>query len=257
MNLDTDAMRAAAEAYASGPVVAALQGSGPIRGDLLVGETGAITFADLYRVVPLGLDPTVPDPATDPNALPGFPLVRANVATAELRAAIEGTLQYSMINGDYFVAGSGLVVRYDMTRPPYDPDVASGVGPGWVTYMALDDGTLLYDVSNPDLEEFAYFAVDPMLLQPVVTTIYVASFAAALGITLRDDAGVPLDLPAGLFAAIIRRGDGSAVKDHESLAEYVYGVCDPDSGLLPSDYDAATPEGAVPRRMIDCTGGCP
>lgn len=260
MNLDADAMLAAA--FAEGqPGLVALQASGPIRGDLLAGETGAITFGDLYRVVPLGADPTV-NPLTDPNALPGFPLVRALIPTAALRGALEGTLQFSLLDGDFFVAPAGMVVRYDMSRAPYDqtatvcfpggPTLPAGLCPGWVTYMALDDGTVLYDVSRP----FPHFGptVDPAShVLPVVTTWYVASFASTFGVPLLDMTGQPTT-PTG---AIIRRGDGSSVKDHEALGAYVLGACAANGGFLPSTYDAATPAGTVPRRMIDCTGGCP
>ncbi len=255
MNLDADAMLAAALAEGQ-PGRVALQASGPIRGDLLAGETGAITFGDLYRVVPLGADPTA-NPLTDPNALPGFPLVRALIPTAALRGALEGTLQFSLLDGDFFVAPAGMVVRYDMSRAPYDQTAtcglpAPGLCPGWVTYMALDDGTVLYDVSLP----FPHFGrtVNPAShALPVVTTWYVASFASTFGVPLLDMTGQPTT-PTG---AIIRRGDGSAVKDHEALGSYVHGVCAANGGFLPSRYDAATPAGTVPRRMIDCTGGCP
>ncbi|HSN90734.1 MAG TPA: metallophosphoesterase [Anaeromyxobacteraceae bacterium] len=258
MNLDTDAMLAAANTfYLDGPTAVALQASGPIRGDLLAGATGQITFADLYRVVPLGADPTA-NPLADPNALPGFPLVRAIIPTAGLRAAFEGTLQYSLLDGDFFVAPSGLVVSYDMTRPAYDPGTASGLGPGWVTYMALVDGSgtvtlRLYDVTDPTLAATAYFAVNPAThVLPVVTTYYVASFASAFGVPLLDGLGQPTT-PAEI---ILRRGDGSAVKDHEALGAYVVEACAANGGFLPSSYDAATTEGHVPRRMIDCTAGC-
>jgi 5'-nucleotidase len=264
MNLDTDAMLAAAAKYVTiAPTYVAVQASGPIRGDLLVGETGVITFADLYRVVPLGGDPTVPNPATDPNAVPGFPLVRAIIPTAAVRAVFETLLQQSLLDGDFFVAPSGLLVHYDMTRPAYDKTKvcnlgAAGLCPGWVTYVGLPDGTPLYDVGNPALAAFDYFAVNPQThALPVVTTLYIASFASAFGVPLLSDAGTPLPSPA---AGIIRRTDGSAVKDHESLAEYVIAQCAANAanpGFLPSRYDASTPEGTVPRRMVNCAGGCP
>jgi len=252
MNLDTDAMLAAAATYTTG-AVAAIQASGTIRGDLLVGETGAITFADLYRVVPVGADPTS-NPLADPNAFPGYPLVRAIIPTAALRGVMETLLQTSLEDGDFFVAPSGLEATYDMSRAAYDQTATcglpvAGLCPGWITYLGLAGGTALYDVSLP----FPHFAVDPAThALPVVTTYYIASFASAFGVPLLDDLGQPTT-PAD---AIVRRGDGSAVKDHEALAEYVLDVCEGNGGFLPSEYDAATVEGHVPRRMIDCTGGC-
>jgi hypothetical protein len=246
-------MLAAAARYVAGaPTVAALQASGPIRGDLAVGETGAITFADLYRVVPLGGDPTA-DPLADPNALPGFPLVRAVIPTAALRGVLETLLQTSLLDGDFFVAPSGLLVTYDMSRAPYDQTETcglpvAGLCPGWVTYLGIEGGPALYDTSLA----FPHFAVDPAShALPVVTTYYIASFAETFEVPLLDDLGQPITPEE----AIVRRDDGGAVRDHEALAEYVLEACAPD-GVLPSRYDASTVEGAVPRRMIDCTGGC-
>ena len=258
MNLDTDALLAAAnEFHAAAPTLVAVQASGPIRGDLRVGKTGDITLADLYHVVPLGGDPTVPNPTADPNAIPGYPLVRANIPTAELRGVIEQTLQFSFQNGDFFVSAAGLKVRYDLSRPAYDPTVAGGVGPGWVTFMALESGageTVLYDPSNPAFAATAGFAGDPRtMVTPVATTLYIASFAASFGVHLLDDTGTP----QSPLALVLRRGDGSAVKDYEALGKYVVGQCAANQAhpdFLPSRYDASTPEGAVPRRMINCTG---
>jgi 5'-nucleotidase len=256
MNLDADAMLAAAAANGFPDTVAALQASGPIRGDLRVGASGDITFADVYQVAPLGGDPTA---GTDLNAVPGYPLVRVLVPTAALRAAIEGTLQQALLDGDFFVGASGLLVHYDMTRPPFDP--ATQVGPGWVTSMSIVNGetvTKLYDVDDPTFAQFASFAqnpADPTWVQPIVTTYYVASFASAFGIPLVDPTDGQLISPTNPLAdTILRRGDESAVKDHESLAAFVKAACEgnsADPGFLPAIYSSA-----FPSRMIDCTGGC-
>jgi 5'-nucleotidase / UDP-sugar diphosphatase len=260
MNLDTDALLAAAnEFHGAAPTLVAVQASGPIRGDLRVGETGDITFADVYHVVPLGGDPTVANPTTDPNAVPGYPLVRANIPTAELRGVLEQTLQFSFSNGDFFVSAAGLKVKYDVSRPAYDPTASQGVGPGWVTFMALENGateTVLYDPSNPAFAATAGFAGNPLtMVTPVATTLYVASFAASFGVHLLDDTGAP----QSPLALVLRRPDGSAVKDYEALGKFVFEQCNANTpaGFLPSRYDATTPEGALPRRMINCTGGCP
>ena len=262
MNLDTDALLAAAnEFHPAAPTLVAVQASGPIRGDLRVGKTGDITFADVYHVVPLGGDPTVANPTTSPYAIPGYPLVRANIPTAELRAVLEQTLQFSFQNGDFFVSAAGLKVKYDVSRPAYDPKVAGGVGPGWVTFMALERGsteTVLYNPLDPALAATAGFAGNPAtMVTPVATTLYVAGFAASFGVHLLDDTGQPFASPA---LAVLRRPDGSAVKDYEALGKYVVAQCAANTAhpdFLPSRYAASTPEGAVPRRMITCPGGCP
>jgi 2',3'-cyclic-nucleotide 2'-phosphodiesterase (5'-nucleotidase family) len=251
MNLDTDAMLAAARAvHTAHPTVAALQARGAIRSDLRAGRTGDITFADVFDVVPLGADPTVAV-STDPAAaaavmpqIPGYPLVRFDVFTVELRAALEVALLQSVRDPDFFVGPSGLVVDYDMTRAPlFDP--AEPLGPGWIERIAVvgEDGAeteVLYDVAQAGWNG-SHFVADPFALQPVVATYYVASFAQLAGITPKDDGGVALSAVA---AGILRRGDGSAVKDHEALAKYVRDECLANGGELPDRYG-----GSVPRRM--------
>jgi 2',3'-cyclic-nucleotide 2'-phosphodiesterase (5'-nucleotidase family) len=247
MNLDTDAMLEAARFV--GTTVAALQNRGSIRADLSVGRTGSITFADVYDVVPLGADPTVVvtgSPAAQAAALtqiPGYPLVRYWLTTAELRAALEASLLMATRDPDYFVGPSGLAVAYDPARAPFD--LSAPLGPGWITRIATVDGVgtetgVLYDVAQAGLGG-THFLVDPAAPQPVVATYYVASFAQLAGVTLRNAAGAAIT-PA---AAILRRGDGSAVKDHEALAKYVKDQCAANGGELPTRYG-----GAVPRRMV-------
>jgi hypothetical protein len=257
MNLDTDAMLAAARALDPGsPPVAALQASGAIRADLRAGRTGDITFADVFDVVPLGADPTVAV-STDPAAaaavmpqLPGYPLVRFDVFTVELRAALEVGLLQSMRDPDFFLGPSGLAVEYDPTRTPlFDP--AAPLGPGWIRRIAVVDGdgaetATLYDVEQAGWNG-SHFVADPFALQPVVATYYVASFAQLAGITPKDGAGAPLPAVA---AGILRRGDGSAVKDHEALASFVRAQCLANGGELPARYG-----GPVPRRMLPYAPG--
>jgi len=247
MNLDTDAMLSAARAV--GPTVAALQCRGAIRADLRVGTTGDLTFADVYDVVPLGADPTVVitgGPAAVAAALteiPGYPLVRFWLSTAELRAALEASLLMATRDPDYFLGPSGLSVTYDPTRAPFD--LAVPLGPGWITRIATVDEAgvetgVLYDVAQAGTLG-THFLGDPTALQPVAATYYVASFAQLAGVTLRSAAGAPIT-PAD---AILRRGDGSAVKDHESLAAFIRDQCAANGGEMPARYG-----GPVPRRMV-------
>lgn len=248
LNLDTDAMLVAANTFA-GPTLAALQGTGAIRGDLLVGKTGELAFADVYRMVPLGLDPA--------DGTPGYPLVRFHLAAAELRGALELSLGLSLGNGDFFVSPSGLAVEYDLTRTPL---VASNpLSTGWITRLAAVGAggveTVLYDVAaggwatpNP------FGAPVPTWITPVpvVTTYQLGAFAVANGITPKLADGSPTTLAA----SVVRRPGGTAVKDHQALGAYVKSIAG-GTGGLPSIYDASTPEGHVPRRMI-CSGlACP
>jgi 5'-nucleotidase len=238
-NLDTDAMLAMAQALA-GPTELALQVRGAIRADLRKGATGALSFADIFATVALGIDPT--------DGSPGYPLARFSISTAELRAALEVTLQAAMLDPDYQLLPAGLKLEYDPTRALFDP--ANPAGPGWITKLSLVNADLtetgLYDAS---VVATGGWLVDPFSLRSVATTYYVAAFAASFGIVLRDDMGQPI-APAD---ALLRVGTGGpSVKDYQSLASYIHAL-----GELPSIYDPTTAEGHVPRRVI-CTGSyCP
>ncbi|HSO28730.1 MAG TPA: 5'-nucleotidase C-terminal domain-containing protein [Candidatus Sulfomarinibacteraceae bacterium] len=244
LNLDTDAMLALANGLGLDTEIA-LQNSGGVRADFFPGD---ITMADVYRMSPLGADPT--------TGTPGYPLVRVFISTAELRAAFEATLAMAyplspIYSPDYYISPAGLEVAYDPTRPPFNPDPAKVLEPGWVTKMELvaPDGsrTVLYDESvdysavglPPD------WAVNPAELRSLVSTYYVASFAQYFGITLRDETGTPL---TSLTQAILKwTGTAHTVKDHQSLGRYLNAACAA-TGELPASY-----EEPMPKRVL-CEG---
>ncbi len=278
-NLDTDAMLAIAnQIVGAGSTTLALQNYGSIRSDLFVGKTGDLSFADLYRAVPNGVDP--------PTGTPGFPLVRLGIANVELRIALEGALLQSLVDGDFFLSGSGIRVEYDRSRPMFDPDPAAVLAnpfePGWITRIEITSGTTpvtIYDVSqdgiflNPPYGPGAtHFLVTPTSVQQVVTTYFVASFASAFGVHLYNLSdgtllNPPSPAPSKLYDAVLHwapgtpgtsappTGLGDAVKDHQAFLEYVHAQCTLNAGELPARYDDADPAGHVPRRMVDCTDG--
>jgi 5'-nucleotidase/UDP-sugar diphosphatase len=260
LNLDTDAMLAAANNVlfaGAGTTQVALQARGAMRADLVPGKTGVLSFADVYRVAPLGLDPT--DPA---HPTPGYPILRFLLARAELRAALEGTLLLNLQNPDYFVSPSGLKVTYDRGRKMFD--AANPAGPGWITYMATVSATGVetpfYDVS---LSASGWLSASgPTELMPVAATYQLAAFAASLGIAPRNPStGAPV--PPASFSTLMLRypcaGPGTcpAVKDHQALASYVYAISGAPVVPLPSRYDATTTEGHIPRRMVCVGSDCP
>lgn len=248
MDLDTDAMLATARTIAGAagtvPPVAALQASGAVRGDLAVGETGDLSFADVYRVAPLGVDPT--------TSTPGYPLVVAAMSTVELKDALELSLLQSMTDGDFFLGVAGMRVEYDKTRPPLPYPVTDPTAPGWITKVttldpAGNDVDVLYDASqaNP-------WGTTAMDLQTIVTTYQIGAFAGAFGVTLRDpQTGAPY---ASLGDAVLSAG-GPPVKDSQSLAGYVWAVCQHGTADLPPVYQQVSLHG--PQRMV-CGGAiCP
>ena len=257
LNLDTDALLAAANRF-GGPTQVALQARGSMRADIKPGRTGVLSFADLYRAAPLGVDVT--------NGSPGYPILRFLMARAELRAALEGTLLKSLEDPDYFVSPSGLKVKYDRTRAMWNPSDPAGLG--WITYLATVDAagaeTPFYDTSL----SAAGWLASPTAVLPVAATYQLGAFAASLGIAPRDpNTGAPVG-PADLPTLMVRypcAGPAACptVKDHQALASYVAQVCAANAGQLPSKYDAAhvtadpATTGATPRRMV-CTGtDCP
>jgi hypothetical protein len=288
LNLDTDAMLAAVKGAAlvgippgmcasCGSTEIAIQASGPIRGNLVPSSYEPhqyVGFADVYHVVPLGGDPTAQAPTSMSdlnavqnylNAVPGFPLVKVNIPTVALRAAFEGILQTGLlVNGDFFPGTSGLVVQYDPTLPPFDS--TNPLSLGWVKYMALVSPTgtttaVLYDVSNAACNPAAHFCVNPTAMRAVATTLYIAGVAQSLGIPLYDDIGTQLTTQTQLATRVVRRMNGESIKDFEALGQYLAATCaltpTGPTGFLPSTYDATTTEGKIPRRVVNCAGGCP
>jgi 2',3'-cyclic-nucleotide 2'-phosphodiesterase (5'-nucleotidase family) len=258
LNLDTDAMRAVLAGIGQATEIA-IQNSGSMRADFFAGGAAAgdgITMADVYRMAPLGGDPT--------TGTPGYPLVRAYMTAAELRAAFEGTLPMAyplspIYSPDYYLSPAGLKVKYDPSRPPLDPtNPLYPVSPGWTTYVALvaADGTEtpLYDATvdlSPTLPPG--WLVNPADRHSVVTTYYVASFATYFGLHLYADATTPTPLASLADVVVKWPVTGSpTVKDHQVLGKYIYGACS--GGDLPPIYDESNATyGAVPRRVL-CEG---
>jgi 5'-nucleotidase, C-terminal domain len=127
LNLDTDAMWAVANDFlVTTTTDIAVQASGPVRGDLVMGKTGDLSFADIYSVVPLGGDPV--------DGTPGYPLLRFSLQAVEVWAAFEYTLLAATQDSDFYLSPAGLEIVFDRTRTPFDPVTKSG---GWITSMTL------------------------------------------------------------------------------------------------------------------------
>jgi 2',3'-cyclic-nucleotide 2'-phosphodiesterase (5'-nucleotidase family) len=247
LNLDTDAMWAVANNFSPSTTTTeiAVQASGPMRGDLKRGKTGQISFADVYNVVPLGGDPV--------EGTPGYPLVRFYLSAAEVWAAFEFTLLFSMQDSDFYLSPAGLEIAFDRSGAQFNPVTFTG---GWITRMTLIDRagvrTTIFDKSvNPT----SGWLIDPTKrLVSVVTTLYVAAFAQSAGITPRDSSGIPVtDLNSTILGI---PGFGAHWKDHQALAAYV-AFLDASYWTLPSRYDERTAAGHVPQRVLCAGPVCP
>ncbi len=241
--LSADAMLAQADALVPGGLPAtdaSIESAGVIRAVLAKGKTGVISAADAFNVVPLGASPA--------DGSVGYPLVRGNVTRLELRAVFELALAAGDKSTDYELGAAGLKVEFDMTRPA----IASSsdlIDPtkGRVMKISLDtdhsDGfeqfdTVIYDRNNP-------VGGDGKLVS-VVTSSYIAQFAADAGVAIKDGSFQPL----ALKDAIVKRPDASEVKQVESFMRFLKVA---PSGKLPSLYDAKS--ASYTKRWV-CLGGC-
>jgi 2',3'-cyclic-nucleotide 2'-phosphodiesterase (5'-nucleotidase family) len=254
LRLVSDAMLSAAETI-SGPTTVALTASAIVRDGIYKGETGAVSFADIFRALPMGKATA----ATAGIFTPGNPLVRFACTAVELKIILEAaasTSYSSMEAADNFMFPSGLKFFYDTDRtamkvqPDGDPTLPDNGRVTKITLAAnhanIDSSytTTIFDLTitpNPWL-------VAPTTLYTIVTDYHLAQFAGNSGITLRNPAnGVPFTSPA---AAVIRHADGSEYKDYEALAHYIAVI---NGGVLPSRYNDNDPVGAGPKRAI-CSG---
>ncbi|MDB4965975.1 MAG: Trifunctional nucleotide phosphoesterase protein YfkN [Myxococcales bacterium] len=247
--LSADGMLAAADQYATGTTDVAVQVAGVIRGDLPKGKTGQISFGDVFRVLPLGI--------SSGNGSIGYPILRASLLLGELKAALEASASASYSSQDltgYFMVLGGAKYEFDTSRPPFNT-AGNPLDPtnGRVTKI-----TFATDHSKPDVFDHVAFDVanggfidSPISFITVVTNLYVAQFATSFGIKLKKPDGTGA-LFSTLEEAILKRGNGTEVKDYETLGAILRTQAQANGGLLPARWNDAT-SGNFPKRAI-CSG---
>jgi 5'-nucleotidase/UDP-sugar diphosphatase len=110
-DLVTDAyLKLTAALQATDPPAIAVEGSGQLRSPIIKGKTGQIWFADLFRVLPLGIGP---------DGQPGFPLVTYYLNAKDIRSGFELGGASELVDSEYFLQVSGLKVEYDMSKPAF------------------------------------------------------------------------------------------------------------------------------------------
>lgn len=93
---------------------------GVIRDSIYPGKTNAITFTDIYNVLPLGISPDTNQP------VPGYPLISFYVYGDDLRTICEAGLTIGPSMGsDYYLNLGGLNVAYNPVYAPYLQGVRS------------------------------------------------------------------------------------------------------------------------------------
>lgn len=98
--------------YPGSPVDLGIVSSGVIRDSLFQGNSGDITFTDVYNSLPLGISPYQPSP-------PGYPLMHAYLSGLEIYTVCEVGLSLSQVTGpDYYLNFSGIRIDYNPAGAP-------------------------------------------------------------------------------------------------------------------------------------------
>jgi 5'-nucleotidase / UDP-sugar diphosphatase len=110
-SLAADSLRAVANKLKAlndgNPYQIGVVASGVIRDDIYPGKTGAITFSDVYNMLPLGISP-------NDQSIPGYPLMSVYATGLDIYAICEVGLSLSrMMGSDYYLNFSGLKIDYD------------------------------------------------------------------------------------------------------------------------------------------------
>ncbi len=225
-NLITDATRWAvdkAEYDPSDPISRvniSIQSNGVIRDNILVGNTGQVTVADLFRIVPLGI-------GWDGSM--SYPLVSFYITAAEIKKACEIlTTVYPLKGSDYFLQFSGARVIYNPNRMLFDR----------VTGIYLED-------EKGVLQPLDYSGADKRLYK-TVSNIYNATFIKVIGdftygiltIVPKDREGNPIsDLADFRVDGDHEQPGVQEIKDWTALMSYVGSFADKDGNGIPDIPD--------------------
>ncbi|MBN2297352.1 MAG: bifunctional metallophosphatase/5'-nucleotidase [Deltaproteobacteria bacterium] len=127
--------------------------SGVIRDDIYPGNTGIITFSDVYNMLPLGISP-------NDQSVPGYPLMSVYATGMDLYTICEVGLSLSrMMGSDYYLNFSGLRIDYDLSQA----STFSGVQ---AVYLYPSDDT--FCMTEPALVN----PYDPDTLYHIVVDLY-------------------------------------------------------------------------------------
>lgn len=282
-NLVTDAERWTANQLVPDnrvdPIRVLINANGVIRDGLYRGQTGVLTLADLFRVLPLGVSPAEQTPA--------YPVIDFWVTVPELKAGLEIGVGAGADSDSFWLNVSGLRIEYDPSLPAFDP--ANPLTTGRITKLTLTstsadpwaDGALeatpIFDLSaSPDP-----FLGNATRLIHTGTNFYIGLFLEGFGLCprvradaniyspscapcttdgqCRGDLGITCDTTAGrcrggppapFYLRTLVPANSQEVKEFLALTTYVRNL--PDGGKLPSSYNSA-----VPRRLCCVGSACP
>jgi 5'-nucleotidase len=267
MVLSADSMLAMANAPGIGPTQLTLEAAGVVRVSTLEkGTKSKLGFGDVFRAVPLGGSPV--------TGTPGYPLCRFGVWLVEVKAAFEVAAGFAYTgHEDLFLVPAGFKFEYDTKRAPFNPN-------GDPTDRNNGRVTKIFQLKPADLAAGNYDgAYDlkfdaslttgalpgwldaPLRVLPVVTSLYMATFATFAGIHLKDiSTGAPIpnnDANLTIIKRPLPAPNDTEIKQWEALGSYVRTLAAANAGKLPNRYNktanlAAKPP-QLPRRST-CVG---
>jgi 5'-nucleotidase/UDP-sugar diphosphatase len=186
------------------------------RAGVTMQSNGLISVSDLFRVNPLGIGM---------DGTPGYPLVSSYLYASEIKKLLEVPATIAPLKSDdYFLHFSGIKVKYNPYRMPFDR----------VTEISIED-------ENGGFRPLDFSASNKELYR-VTSNLYNASFIKIIGsltynilnITPKDKNGNPLtELAEALVDADKELPGLQELKDWRALMEYVRSFDDPDGDGVP------------------------
>ncbi len=202
------------------PIAFAIESNGLVRDNILVGETGKISVADAFSVMPLGIgqDDTM-----------GYPLVSFYVTAAEIKDALEVTTSVVPLKGsEYFLHVSGLKFQYNPNRMFFDR--VTGI------QQLMPDGSyqeLDYSSKNKKL-----YRVAANLYNATMMTLVEDFTKGILAIVPKDKQGKPL---AGLSEAVVDTSPEPGLQETKqwvALIRYLQNLPDTDNNQIANIPDS-------------------
>lgn len=202
------------------PVAFAIESNGLVRDNILVGETGKISVADAFSVMPLGIgqDDTM-----------GYPLVSFYVTAAEIKDALEVTTSVVPLKGsEYFLHVSGLKFQYNPNRMFFDR--VTGI------QQLMPDGSyqeMDYSSNNEKL-----YRVAANLYNATMMTLVEDFTKGILAIVPKDKQGKPL---AGLSEAVVDASPELGLQETKqwvALIRYLQNLPDTDNNQIANIPDS-------------------
>ncbi len=208
------------------PVIFAIESNGLVRDHILVGETGRISVADAFSVMPLGVGKD--------NTM-GYPLVSFYVTAAEIKDALEVTTSVVPLKGnEFFLHVSGLKYQYNPNRMLFDR--VTGI------QQLMPDGsyqTLDYSDNNTQL-----YRVAANLYNATMMTLVEDFTKGILTIIPKNKQGQPLDNLSQALVDSSKEAGLQETKQWIALIRYLQNLPDLDGNQvanIPQYYKNLSP----------------